>query len=263
MADTINFESGDRICFGHYPVMDPDSGHNRKPRPILWRIMDVKSARYGKRHPARKLLLLSEYSIANMRFSDDSGPTSWHKCSLRKWLNADFYNKAFDAGEKKMIVPVTPKIWDRVYDLRNGGASLTENVFIFSFNDFFRYFSLREKPETVYPVYTVSGKKTGNFKMPEDAFHDENRESILYHKNGERDFWWLRNMVYRNEYAAYVNMDGMIVLEGRWACGEPGLCVRPALWLKIPLDETGSAEGSIQGPKTSLPPRKTETAEIL
>ena len=51
--------------------------------------------------------LLSKYGLGGIWYNTDSVDVTWENCSLRRWLNTDFYNTAFDDTEKDMIVQVT------------------------------------------------------------------------------------------------------------------------------------------------------------
>jgi len=94
--------------FGSYP-----QGKNGEVKKILWRVLESKEGR---------LLLVSEYVLDvqvwnkfNYNQADIHKRTgkkedilaavvSWERCDLRKWLNNDFYNRAFGPAEKNIIV---------------------------------------------------------------------------------------------------------------------------------------------------------------
>ncbi len=47
--------------------------------------------------------LLCQGPVAYMPYNDSSTDITWENCSLRRWLNEDFYNSKFSAGEKAVI----------------------------------------------------------------------------------------------------------------------------------------------------------------
>lgn len=67
---------------------------DKQLQPIIWRIL----ARDGNR-----ALLISLYEIEELPFNDTEEDVGWADCSLRRWLNEDFYNTAFTAAEQSAI----------------------------------------------------------------------------------------------------------------------------------------------------------------
>ena len=53
-----------------------------------------------------KLLLLSQYMLDCIPYNNKYGDFTWETCSLRKWLNKQFYKNAFTDEEKTKIVKV-------------------------------------------------------------------------------------------------------------------------------------------------------------
>jgi len=48
--------------------------------------------------------LLCQGPVAYMQYNDTKTDITWENCSLRRWLNEDFYNSKFSDGEKAAIV---------------------------------------------------------------------------------------------------------------------------------------------------------------
>ena len=48
--------------------------------------------------------LLCQGAVADMAYNDDKTDITWENCSLRRWLNEDFYNSKFSDGEKASII---------------------------------------------------------------------------------------------------------------------------------------------------------------
>ena len=66
-------------------------------KPIEWSVLKEES--FGT-------LVISKDRIARMVFDNSSSNNNWGSCSLRKFLNGDFFNQAFSDDEKKKIVNV-------------------------------------------------------------------------------------------------------------------------------------------------------------
>ena len=82
---------GRTIDFGTYP--QTEEGENI---PITWYIVSCNSD--------GTLTLISEYVIDIRQYDDGFCYGYWSKCSLRDFLNNDFYNIAFSDSEKSIIV---------------------------------------------------------------------------------------------------------------------------------------------------------------
>ena len=81
----VSVEIGSHMNFGSYQGEEID-----------WRVLAVKGG---------NVLLLSEYGLDVKPYHEEKvDDISWEDCSLRKWLNEDFYEAAFSAEEKEQIV---------------------------------------------------------------------------------------------------------------------------------------------------------------
>lgn len=83
---------GNTIYFGSY---EQDNNLDNGNEPISWRILSVD---YGR------ALLLSEYVLEAKPYNETQEAVTWENCTLRAWLNDEFYNTAFDYEQKKSIV---------------------------------------------------------------------------------------------------------------------------------------------------------------
>jgi hypothetical protein len=81
---------GDIITFGVYP----QTAGGMDSTPIKWRVLQ---------NSGRELFILSEYILDCKRYHSDYVDITWRDCDLRKWLNDEFYNTAFNADEKRLI----------------------------------------------------------------------------------------------------------------------------------------------------------------
>ena len=159
---------GDIVTFGSY---EQDGRLSNGSEPIEWDVLDEKDGRY---------LLISHYVLDVQQFDDGRTDTSlradedesstfvtWETCSLRKWLNNEFYNTAFSATEQQYIVKVTNTTRDyddmNENDIHNikspfkdslfspfknadftgkGGNPTQDNVFALSFDEFVEYYDV-------------------------------------------------------------------------------------------------------------------------
>jgi len=105
LATGLKWVSDTHVEFGSYP--QTKVGDVRK---ILWRVLEKNNS---------ELFLISEYILDNMKYQNDldtsvkySGAKEdiikarlpWERCDLRAWLNSYFYDNAFNAQEKSLII---------------------------------------------------------------------------------------------------------------------------------------------------------------
>lgn len=54
-----------------------------------------------------KIQLMSKYVLEAMAYDTTGNDVNWETCTLRNWLNSDFYNSAFNNAEKAQILTTT------------------------------------------------------------------------------------------------------------------------------------------------------------
>lgn len=81
---------GDLLTMGKY-----------NDKPINWQVLSV-----SKNDQHKQLIMISKYALFQRPFDSDGGQ-EWSGCSLRTYLNGDFYSDSFTSAEKKYVVPIT------------------------------------------------------------------------------------------------------------------------------------------------------------
>ncbi len=87
---------GTLIEFGTY---EQDNDEENGKEPIYWIVADKNTA-------PGYCILISEYGLDYKPYNDEDTDVTWETCSLRKWLNEDFYNEAFSDEEKELVTQV-------------------------------------------------------------------------------------------------------------------------------------------------------------
>jgi hypothetical protein len=157
-----------------------------------WLVLDVQDG---------KALLLSD-KILEGRKCHNSGlkKITWEKCSLRSYLNNDFYN-TLGADAKAQIVETQIINKDNPKYKTHGGANTIDKIFLLSIEEAETYF--REKAERV-----------------------------AYLLDGANSLWWLRSPGGgRGLTVSFVLSSGGICDTGIDENIAGG--IRPALWLKL------------------------------
>ncbi|MBQ7568657.1 protein kinase [bacterium] len=198
----------DYVKLGHYPQSDAGDS-----APIEWMVLHKNSR-------ARKMLLISRYGLDCGRY--DCGSRSfvyspdWSGCTLRRWLEEEFYQVAFSDEERKLIALTKFGREDGFTDGRRGSGKggAGSHVFLLSVAEAEEYFR-DDLERCCQPTpYAVS----------EGAYRGSSGEGS--------GWWWLRSAGTEEGCAACVHDGGAINDRGR-DVGETDICIRPALFVKL------------------------------
>ena len=96
-----SFGVGSDVEFGSYFQKDKENKTS-----ISWRVLA---------NDGEKALLLSNYGLACKQYNEKYADVTWGKCTLREWLNEEFFNCAFSEEEKNKIVTVSVSSDDHLY----------------------------------------------------------------------------------------------------------------------------------------------------
>ncbi len=175
--------------------------------PIVWDVL----AEEGNRK-----LLLSRKAVAKRSYHDVDEPVSWETCSLRAWLNGDFYRTAFNGYEKQRILKIPVTADKNTYCNTDAGSSTDDHVFLLSL------------PEVNALLRRQLSAKRKCEADPADA-PDATNDNKAADDTG--CVWWLRSPGSEKNEAACVNGDGQISNFGLPAT-TPNIAVRPCIWVR-------------------------------
>lgn len=202
---------GDTVTFGSY---EQDNDVSNGSEPIEWVVLALQDGR---------TLLLLRYGLDGMWYNTDRVEVTWEDCSLRRWLNTDFYNTAFNDTEKDLIVQITNEnpdgitFWEavgRTAELSNGGNNTQDNVFLLSLYEAQEYLGLTA-----------------------DSNSDCRTTATLYadsqgaYSPGKECWWWLRSPGSEIRSAAVVKDSGSALSEFVYHEYKQPPAVRPAIWV--------------------------------
>lgn len=188
-------DNGNRITitFGEY-----------KGEAISWIVLDEKDG---------KKLLLSEMGIDVIKFNEKCEDTTWGKCTLRKWLNSDFFMEAFSKKEQEKIETVTvtadknPK-----YDTDSGNDT-RDKIFLLSMTEAEKYFDDDVDRMSCATEYALS----------KEPYLDDYSNAA---------WWCLRSPGDSGSRVAVVHWSGFVYEQGV-NVRDDGACIRPALWINM------------------------------
>ena len=153
------------VIFGTHNISETSSVQ------MEWEILDYDEE-------SGKTLLASRYIEKIIAYDDKENvtETTWKDCTLRKWLNSEFYEEAFSKDEKALIAANT----------YSEGEDMEDNVFILSYSEVEKY----------YPI-TNAGSII---------------DRICALRNGASRDWWLRTpdeeSGITSAYVALITADG-------------------------------------------------------
>lgn len=148
-----------------------------------------------------------------MPYNERYTEVTWETCTLRKWLNEDFFIEAFSTEEKDSIVLATVKAQKNPYYDTNPGNDTNDRIFLLSFEETEYYFATFKERICIPTAYSLA-----------------QNEHIAKYENG--CFWWLRTPGENAEKAACVGNFG-ILSDFSLGVGYNGNGVRPAMWIKL------------------------------
>jgi len=232
----LNFKKGDIVKFGQYP-----QSNSSERTPIKWKVLDINDD---------KILLLSEYVIDAKPYNSSLINTTWEKCTLRSWLNNDFFNAAYSIQEKSFITSTRVSTPGFKHPFRVGGGGLTSNpdvvpggndvndkIFVLSFEEAKKYF--KQETDMIDLVKLVVPWASNNIindvagVYPELKCRPTNyaKTKNVYGSDKEGAWWWLRSPGNTSQMATST-MNGIILYHPGVEVNDSTLGVRPALWVK-------------------------------
>ena len=207
---------GSYITFGSY---EQDNDLSNGKEDIEWLILDYDAEN-------NRALLLSKYGLVAKPYNRTDTNVTWEDCTLRKWLNGEFLNDAFNAEERSAIqMTSVDNSSSQGYSKwsTNGGNNTQDQVFLLSYAEANRYLSVTRSDfdnmdSRVAPTaYAVKSGATLS-------------SSYTTNDGSAAGWWWLRSPGDFQRNAACVLNFGS--LDSYYVYDESG-CVRPALWVNL------------------------------
>ncbi len=198
---------GDKYEFGHYPKVSDD-----KDESLFWRVLDVDTKN-------GRALLITENLIDCRKYHGEWKDTTWEDCDLRKRLNGEFIDRAFDKDDLGRIAEESNLNHYNTEYGTAGGRATKDKVFALSVIEAERYFQDDLDRRAVPTPYA---KRRGSYE-----------NDIFTTKDGQpTGSWWLRTIGINGYHASVVFYDGGVDTEGDYVDFD-ATSVRPALWLNL------------------------------
>ena len=222
----------DCVYFGSY-----EQSAIFEEQPIVWRVLSVNE-------DGTDAFLLSDSAIDCKPYHSifDDEVVTWEKCTLRKWLNGEFYNTAFSAEERSVI---------NKYKVINEPSPV---------------FGTDSGNDTTDYVYLMSISEAVNYKYGFNEEYDETDTRVAYatdyawmqgagvRKDAKDCHWDLRTAGLYSNYNACIHPDGDVLYGGGGGGGVTYISLRPVLHINLKASNakysgTTSAAGGTYEPK--------------
>lgn len=217
LSSTLN--PGSIYTFGHYE-QDYDTSNGAEAIP--WKVLDVQNG---------KALLLSQDVLVRLQYHPQESGATWKDCTLRQWLNDDFYHAAFSEEELKRVCLTRNVNEDNPTYGTDGGEDTDDHVFLLSLSEAEKYFASDEERQCEFSaavnliVDQEPSVQKGIFET-EDPYGYDRR-------------WWLRTPGMYPLTTVIIEKDGSISRNGNTGAYASGVAchqwngVRPAIWIEI------------------------------
>lgn len=202
---------GDVVSFGTY---ETDGNTENGEEELRWVVLQNRDD---------LVTLITEQSIAAMRYHFNANETSWADCSLRSWLNGTFYTSAFSLDETGFICKnyiSTPANPDYPSPL---GEATVDKVYLLSLSEALSYFRT-----------TSDRKLTCTPASYQQTYTDQN------------DFccWWLRTPGAQLKSAVGVDTTGQVMSVGYDCYKNEQIGVRPVIVVDISGVTSGASSNA-------------------
>ena len=197
---------GATITFGVY---EQDNDKSNGKEEIEWLVLAKENNR---------LFVISQYVLDSKPYNREDADVTWETCTLRQWLNEDFFNAAFSNAEKTMIHTVTVSADKNPEFDTDPGNATEDKAFLLSIAEANQYFKSDEARMCVPTAYAKS-----------NGAHI----SFVNTKGGAATgYWWLRSPGVEQSIAALVLSAGDVGIGGLDVDWD-GIGIRPAMWISL------------------------------
>lgn len=197
---------GDTILFGTY---EQDNNTSNGKESIEWLVL----AKVDNR-----VLIISQHALDSQPYNTEYVNITWEDCTLREWLNGDFFNAAFSNEEKAIIPMVTVSADKNLNYSTDSGKATKDKVFLLSVAEVNEYFKNDEERICMPTPYAkANGARTSSDYIKDDV---------------ATCWWWLRSSGVTQNFAALVD-DAVGVRSSGYGVSNSHGGVRPAIWIDL------------------------------
>lgn len=193
---------GDMVFLGTY---EQDNNTSNGKEDIAWRVLSKSDD---------KILVISDKALDCQPYNTSDTDVTWETCSLRKWLNNDFLNVAFNTEEQAKIQNTTVTADKNPEYGTDPGKSTLDKVFLLSIDEANRYFESDKDRLCAATAYAIE------------------QNAWILGSDNSATWWWLRSPGNRQDCGSCVTFGGEVGFRGD-DIEDNNHCVRPAMWITM------------------------------
>lgn len=218
-AGDSSVPAGEVIKLGKF---EQDNNPDNGPEDIEWIVLDTKSN--GDK------LVMSKDALEGLPYNKIFKiEIFWETCTLREWLNDDFYNSVFSDDEKAQILVTQVTTPKNEKTGKEGGNDTEDKIFLLSIDEANTYFT-SDAARICHPSAFAKAKGL------------EAGEKTIMEGNCR---WWLRTPGFTASDTARIFEDGSVNEDGGSSDSENKNGVRPVMW----INESGTGDANWQAAK--------------
>ncbi len=202
---------------------------------IKWRVLENNGS---------TLFVVADKGLDCKDYHDPGSSITWENCTLRSWLNSEFYGTAFSSSEQGAIVRQNVVNEDNPEWGTEGGNDTSDNVFLLSIGEVTNpAYGFCEDYSTGYSTNSAS-----RWMQTSDYAHARGAYTYSDNNTGGNAncWWWLRSPGTYTDYAAYVYDNGDVDRYGYYVNYAYRACV-PALHINLSSDLWSTADDGSSG----------------
>ena len=203
----------DKIQFGSY-----DQNRSSNKQPIKWRILSISEN-------GEDAFLLADKALDRKPYNEIYEDVTWETCSLRKWLNGEFYETAFTDTEKAAINETVVKNNNNIDYNTVGGNDTVDNVFLLSIDEVLN----ASYGFDDYNLDFINDRKCKSRQAKATDYAIVN--NAVVDKQGNC-YWWLRSPGEKQTNAVSIIEEGWGIWDGTYV-DMPVRAVRPAIHVNL------------------------------
>lgn len=223
--------NGDYVIFGSY---EQDGDTSNGPEPIEWEVLDENDG---------EMLLISRYILDCQPYNTEETDVTWETCTLRNWLNNDFYNAAFSAAEQERVITANLSNSDNAYYGTKAGYDTSDKIFCLSVDEIMKYYSFESWYDDSHYGYSSSlitdvtpyavNNGAYHYTITQDDYDGLSSEGYSTDVIGLGcGWWWLRSPGCLSDGARGVDGGGCAGWNYHFRVDDDFLGVRPALYIE-------------------------------
>ena len=206
-----------KFYFGAYPI---DAEANFCV-PISWHVIEKN---FGRR------LIISDNVIDAKPYNDSASAVNWQTCTLRKWLNEDFVEKAFSPKEQLRIEAV------KVKGINNSNPDETkatiDKVFLLSKSEYDHYLYYSTRKSSIFTGY--SEQKAEKIPLTNNGSGKTSAKPLVWFRSpGPDNVAWVTDSEGKNIQKKTYSSSGIRIEDNASYPVVTIAGVRPVMWISL------------------------------